>query len=440
MSGSRYPLGVFPRSSSSTNRRTLLAGCTALAVGLAGCSGLGESYSIPADLGVRSDWPHQFHDPGNTNAAPDGPDSLTERWSRRVEARLDRPLVLEGTVLTVATDRGDTVHSRVLAYDADTGDREWRYELDGLRRARIVAAVGDRVYVVGDRTDAAGEQRLCAVGTDGSIAWRFDAERITAVAVTEATVFASVRHGSVVAIDGSGETVGRLHPVGWPGGRWLSDRTPTGRPAVSGGRVFVPFARYDADRENSYFQTEVVAFDTNGVAWRSAVGDVRYVEGVAALGESVYVLAVDQRGGPSEPRVVSLTVLDAASGERRWTRSVEGGLSSPLAVREEGVTVVGSDVRTFDPDGQLRWREAVFSGAPVVAGDRAYGRRTESGAVDTVVAADLETGEPTAAHTFEHQLNRAPVFADGRAIARTLEYDRTGEGAEHAADRLHMLR
>jgi outer membrane protein assembly factor BamB len=432
---------VSPRSAPSTTRRTLLAGCSALAVGLAGCSGLGESYSITAGTGVRSDWPHRFRDLGNTNAAPEGPESLAERWSLRIDARLDRPVVREGTVLTIATTHEDPASTRVLAYDADTGDREWGSELDDVRRGRIAAAVADRVYVVGERVGGTDGERLYAVDTDGSIAWRFDAEWITAIAATASTVFVSVRHGSVVAIGADGgEPVGRFHPSAWPGGRWLSDRTPAGRPAVGDGRVFAPFARYDTDREDSYFEEEIVAFDAEGVAWRASVGDVCYVDGVAAAGETVYVLTTDRCPGGADSIVSSLVAFDAVSGERRWTRSIEGGVSSPFAVGDDAITVAGGEVRTFEPDGEPRWREAVFSGPPVVAGDRVYGRRTESGAIDTVVAADLETGEPMASHTFEHQLNRAPVFAGGRAIARTLEYDRTEEGTEHVASRLHMLR
>jgi outer membrane protein assembly factor BamB len=432
---------VSPRSFPSATRRALLGGGSALAVGLAGCSGLDESYSPPADTPDRDDWPHRFHDPGNANAAPEGPDTLTERWSRRVNARLDRPVVLEGSVLTVAPTREDPSRTRVLAYDADTGEREWDVELDGVRRARIVAAVGDRVYAVGERIADADGEGLYAIGTDGSLAWKFDARRIAAVTATGTAVFVSVRRGSVVALGvESGDRLERHHPAAWPGGRWLSDRTPVGRPAIGSGRIFAPFARYDAAREDGYFEEEIVAFDADGIAWRSSLGDVWFVDGVATVGETVYVLTTDRPPGGDDPISSSLVAFDAASGERRWTNSVEGRQTSPFTVGSGAITVAGSGVRTFDRDGELRWREAVFAGPPVIAGDRVYGRRTESGAVDTVVAVDLETGEPTASHTFDHQLNRAPVFAGGRAIARTLEYDRTEKETERVTSRLHMLR
>ena len=72
---------------------------------------------------------------------------------------------------------------------------------------------------------------------------------------------------------------------------------------------------------------------------------------------------------------------------------------------------------------------------------RESGLRTpdEGGFVDTIVAVDLATGETVASHTFDYQVNRAPVFAGGRAIVRTLEYRDTDSGSEHVADRLHAL-
>jgi outer membrane protein assembly factor BamB len=432
-----------PRSYPSKSRRAFLGGCAALAVGLAGCNRFESGYPTPSPTDAGGDWSHRLHDPGNTNAAPESPESLTERWSLRVEARLDRPVVHDGTIVTVATTRDGrrSFRTRVLAVDADTGEREWESELTKVRRGRIVAVVDDHVYVVGEELEDTRDERLYAVEADGSTAWSFDAERITAVTATESTVFASVRHGSVVALDASdGEPGARLHPAGWSVGRRLSDRTPTGRPAVLDGRVFVPFSRYDTDREDSYFGDEIVAFGADGVAWTTSLDDICFVDHVAAVDGTVYVLTMDRCPDGIEPITSILTALDAASGERRWTRSVEGGLTSPIAASGDVITVAGGGVHTFEPDGERRWREGVFSGPPVIAGDRVYGRRTESGPVDTAVAVDLETGERTDSHTFEHQLNRAPVIAGGRAIARTLEYDRTEDGAEHVADRLHMLR
>jgi outer membrane protein assembly factor BamB len=434
---------VSPRSPSSTTRRTLLGGCTVLVAGLAGCSQLTSSDPFPSPKNAGEGWPHRFRDLGNTNAAPEGPESLTEQWSRRVEARLDRPIVRDGTVITVATTRKRrrSFRTRVLGIDAETGDQQWTFDLQHVRRARIAAAVDDRVYIVGEELEDTRDERLYAVDMDDSIAWRFEAEHLTAVAATASTVFASVRHGSVVVLDASdGAPAARLHPAGWTVGRWLSDRTPIGRPTVLDGRVFAPFARYDTDREDSYYGDEIVAFDADGIVWKAPLDDVCFVDHVAAVDGTVYVLTMDQCPGDTEAISSSLAALDATSGERRWTRSIEGGLVSPVTVSGDAITVAGGDVHTFDPDGDRRWREQVFSGPPVIAGNRVYGRRTEDGAIDTVVAVDLETGESLDAHTFEHQLNRAPVFADGRAVVRTLEYDRTEDGAEHVADRIHMLR
>jgi len=56
-----------------------------------------------------------------------------------------------------------------------------------------------------------------------------------------------------------------------------------------------------------------------------------------------------------------------------------------------------------------------------------------------VLALDAGTGEPVGSHTFDYQLDRPPVFADGRAFAHTLEFDDSGGGVEHVADRIHAL-
>lgn len=439
MPGGRSLPNVSPGSSPSTSRRALLGGSAALAAGLAGCSRL-SSDSPSLSAASPDGWPQRFCDPGNTNAAPEAPDSLTERWSLRVDARLDRPLVVDGAVVTVANPHDRSEPVQVLTVDAAAGERRGAVDLEGVHRARIAAADTDRRYVVGERVEEADGERLYAVGREGEVAWTFDAERIAAVTAAGATVLVAVGRGPVVALDAeTGSSVDRLHPSRWPGGRLLSDRVSAGRPAVLGERAFAPFAKYDRDREDAYFGEELVAFDADGVAWREPIEDVCYVEDVTAVGDTVYALSEERcPGGVDSPRA-RLTAFDPDSGERRWTRSIEGGVFAPAAADADGITVVGGEARTYGADGERRARGPSLSGPPVVAGGVVYGRRTDGEFVDTVVAADRESGERLGSHTFEYQLNRAPVFAGGRAIARTLEYERTDEGADHVADRLHAL-
>ncbi len=430
-----------PRSSPSTSRRALLGGCAALAGGLAGCNRL-ESDLPDVTFGgteVPTGWPHRFHDLGNSNAAAAAPESLTERWTRRVEANLDRPIVVDGTVFTLATNR-ENDRTRALAFDAESGDDRWAFELADIRRGRIATVVGDTVYIVGERMEDGDEERLYAIEAGDLVGWTFDADRIIAIDATDSTVFVSVRRGSIAVLDAdNGEVVSRLHPAGF-GRRWLSDLTPVGRPAVRDRTLFAPFARYDPDREDSYFEDRIAAFHADGIAWTYAVDDVRFLDDVTAVDGTVYALTTDRRTVGEDLRS-SLIAIEANSGEHRWTRSVDGGLTSVVAVRGELAVVAGREVIAFDArSGEQRWRNDVFSGPPVIAGDRVYGRGTEGSFVDTVVAADFETGERTDTHTFEYQLNRAPIFADGRAIARTLEYDHDDEnGTAHVADRLHAL-
>lgn len=427
----------------SATRRALLGGCAAGIAGMAGCSGLASdsALSVPSPPVVPTEWPHRFRDLGNTNAAPDGPAPLEERWRVRVEGRLARPLVADGTILVAATDDSGPFRSRVLAYDADTGDRRWAFEPPGVRRCRLASAVGDRTYVVAERVEDCDGQRLYAADRD-AVAWTFEADRITAVVAAGSTVLVSVRHGSVVALDADdGGTLARLHPAGWPGGRRLSQSTPTARPAVHDGTAFVSFARDDADAEGSYTDDRVVAFDDGGVAWRTRIEGVRFLDSVTAVDGTVYVPTTDRRDAGTDRPTGSLVALDASTGERRWAYSAERGLISPVAARADTVVVAGGRVAALDPDsGDPHWERSGLFGPPVVAGDRAYGRRTDGEFVDTVVAVDLETGDTVGTHSFEYQLNRAPVFAGGRAIVRTLEYEDTDSGSGHVADRLHALR
>lgn len=431
-----------PRSPPSTTRRGLLGLCGAGAVGLAGCGTIGRDCPGPSSAGAPTDWPHRYHDLGNSNAAPERPDSLSERWTVRVGTTLREPVIAEGTVYAVAVPRERPFDSRLLAYDADDGERLWEVPMAGFYRARIAAVVDGTAYVVAAPLDHDERFRLYAVDEDGSVAWTYDAGVITAAAVAGDVVFASVLHGSVVAVDtATGRPCARLHPAGDPVSRWLSDVTPVGRPAFADGTVFAPVARYDTDREDEYFDDRVVALDAaGGTRWASPVVDAMVVEEVAAVGDTVYVPATHRREGAAGPGTASLHAFEVDSGERRWEQPAEAGSISAVAARDDVVVVAGGDVLAFDPaTGERRWRSDAFYGPPVIAGDRVYGRRTDGDAVDTVVAADLGTGEPIAAHTFDDQLNRTPVFADGRAFAHTVEYDRSGDGIDHVADRIHAL-
>jgi outer membrane protein assembly factor BamB len=298
------------------------------------------------------------------------------------------------------------------------------------------------VYVVGEPPEASSRQRLYAVEDGGSVAWTFEAERITAVAAAGDVVFVSVLHDSVVALDATdGRVCARLHPTTWPGGRWFSNQTPVGRPAVLDGTVFAPVTRFDTDREDAYFGDRVVAFAPDGeTRWASPVPDALFVEDVTAVGETVYVPVTNTRNRTTEPGTSTLHALTASSGAHRWTQRLENGSISSVAAREDVVVVDSGDIHAFESDsGTRRWRTGALLGPPVITGDRVFGRRTEGEFVDTVVAVDLATGETVASHTFDYQVNRAPVFAGGRAIVRTLEYRDTDSGPEHVADRLHAL-
>lgn len=431
-----------PKSRPSTTKRGFLGLCAASLVGLAGCSAASRECPTLSTLGDTTGWSHRYRDLGNSNAAPAGPDSLNERWTSRIEANLGRPLVTEGTVYTVTIPREGPSDVRVLGFDVETGERLLEWTVDEGYDARIETVTDGRVYVVGDPAGNSDRQRVYAIEDGGSVAWTFEAERITAVVAADNVVFVSVLHDSVVALDAAdGRVCARLHPTTWPGGRWLSDWTPVDRPVVSEGTVFAPVARFDTDREDAYFADRVVAFAPDGeIRWESTVPDVLFLEDVTAVGETVYVPVTASRSRGTSPGTTALHALTASSGTRRWMQRFESGSISGVAAREGVVVVDSGDTHAFESEsGRRRWRTGDFLGPPVVAGDRVFGRRTEGDFVDTITAVDLPTGETVASHTFDYQVNRAPVFADGRAIVRTLEYRDTDSGTEHVADRLHAL-
>lgn len=419
------------------NRRQYLIG-TAGVAGLAGCTAMDENCPVPTASGNPTEWPHRHHDLGNSNAVPSGPESLSERWSVRIEARLARPVVADGSVYTLIIPFDRQRDTRLVAYDLDTGDRQWTTAMPESDGGQLAAAINGRIYVVADASDTARRAQRLYVLTDGSVAWTFDAESITSVAAANQVSFVSVRHGSIVGLDATdGQVCGRLHPAEWLGGRWLSDLTPVGRPALLDGSVFAPVARYDSEQRDSYGEDRIVAFDPiGGIRWESAVFDSTFLSDVAAVDETVYVPATKRSGQSEERRRASLHALEAASGKQRWERSLETGGISGTAVREDVIIVAGSGVAAYEPTSDdRRWRNPTLFGPPVLAGSYVYGRETVGEFVDTVVAVDVGTGTPEVSHTFDYQLNRPPVVANGRAIARTVEYDDAG----HVASRLHAL-
>lgn len=434
-----------PRSSPSTTRRGLLGLCAAGATGLAGCGAVGRECPSPSVPDSSDDWAHRFHDVGNTNAAPDGPDALQEQWTVRVGTRLTRPLVADGTVYTTALPEERPYRSQVLAVDAGTGEGRWEAPFGAESHdGYVAAAVDGTVYVVLEPIDFDGWRLLALDADDGTERWRFDVPgRVNAVLAAGGAVYVSVLHGSVVALDAAdGRPCARRHPGDGPFDRWLSSLTPVGRPAFAAGAVFTPAARFDADREeDDYFDDRVVALDADGgERWSHPLDGVVWVEDLAATDDAVFVPVTDRRSRPETSGAASLHALETASGERRWRRSFEAGSLSAVAVAGDALVFSGDGVRALDPaTGETRWRSERFFGSPTAAGDRVYCRRTEGEFVDTVVAADLETGEPAAAHTFDYQVNRPPVFADGRAFVVTLEFDHSGDRIEHVADRIHAL-
>lgn len=427
------------------SRRGLLGGCAAGLAATAGCSTLTRDCPTPSAPNVTTDWAHRFHDVGNTNAAPEGPDALDERWTVRVGARLTRPLIAGGTVYTTAIPEQEPYRGHVLAIDAETGEGEWEVPFGGESTdGTIAAVVEDTVYLLYEERGPDDRWVLVALDTgDGGERWRFTAREVIAVVAAGDVVYVSERHGSVMAIAASsGEVCARYHPGDGLFDRWLSSRTPVGRPAFGDGAVFTPTASFDTDREDSYYDHRIVAFDASGGGqWTAPIKDALFIESLATDGERVYVPVTERFGDPNRrPGASKLLALDAADGSQYWTESFDSGSVSPVAVLDETVVVSGDAVRALGThSGEGLWSNEHAFGTPVIAGERVYARHTVGDFVDTVVELDLKSGEATGAYTFDYQVNRPPVVADSRVFVRSLEYDDTDTGSDHVADRIHAL-
>lgn len=222
-----YPPGVYrrirsPRSLPSTTRRGLLGLCRAGAVGLAGCGTIGRDCPGPSSAGAPTDRPHRYHDLGNSNAAPERQDSLSGQWTVRVETTLREPVIAEGTIYAVAVPRERPFDSRLLAYDADDGERLREVPMAGFYRARIAAVVDGTAYVVAAPLDNDERFRLYAVdtvvaadlGADEPIAARtFDDQLNRTPAYADGRAFAHTVEDDRSG-DGVDHVADRIHALG----------------------------------------------------------------------------------------------------------------------------------------------------------------------------------------------------------------------------------
>ncbi|WP_251343101.1 PQQ-binding-like beta-propeller repeat protein [Haloplanus halophilus] len=282
-------------------------------------------------------------------------------WRTPVRRPVPGGLAVTGGRACVATDGGD-----LLGVDADSGESEWRRELDptepsavtaaagpflvGCRDGRVVAVApesGTTRWVFDPDDRAAPDTRLAAAGgtvavwngagvlygidaAGGTVRWRsaFDHDGKAFPTVADDTVYLGTGGGRLVAVDAASGAEEWRHDLGEPVG------SP---PAYAGGTVSL----------GTVAGTVVALAGDDGTSrWRTEFDDAVDVSPAVADG-AVYVGC----------GAAGLHALDAATGEPRWRVQPGGRVVSQPAVGTTGV-YVGTDEGVYAvgaEDGERRW-------------------------------------------------------------------------------------
>lgn len=326
--------------STTSRRRFLAAAGAAAAASLAGCAGDDAADDTGTAGDAPTEWPTFGRDGRNANYSPSGTaptDSPTERWRVESYRTSAQPVVADGVVYA-------PVGADVLAIDADSGERLWSVdpENDALRYWAS-PTVHDGVVYLGDGDErlrafdaATGELvwertfdddvfegiyaaprvglRGLAVGTAGGTVYTLDPAtgetvwrtsvfgRIESTLAFDPPLFYAVTNGGDVYTFGNGGR-GYWH-VALPG---LSSTVP----AAADGRCYV-----------GCHDGKVYALADGAVEWSTGVGG--FVSGGIAVADGRVFVA----GG------TGLTVLDAESGDRRWSSTVGDRYETPIVVGE----------------------------------------------------------------------------------------------------------
>jgi len=362
------------REPSVSRRRWLVTGGTALAAGLAGCTGgddgdgsddagegsdgsgdggeetTGGASVDPGSVSATGDWPMLRYDAAGNSYAPDrsGPDATAgELWSFEdvSSENVLVPVVSDGTVLA------QTSSGTCLALDAASGAEQWRTDLSEAGSHRLpfgLAVDGDVLY-------AGGETVYALDVESGDTLWEApDASAEERLAFADGRVYACAPDG-VVALDAeSGDQLW----VGETGDRvsFLS---------VGEGGV------YTLD-----WDTVVTAFDPDGgdQLWDYEL-EGSTLEGLTASGDSVYVVDGEEQ---------ELVSLGAGDGSVEW-RTDTGCIYHPTVTDDTLYVATFSSVEAYDPGtGEERsdWTSPVDVApwtSPVITDSRGY---TLTGSLD----------------------------------------------------------
>lgn len=263
-----------------------------------------------------------------------------ERWHEHTGVGWKGPFVDDGTVYT-ATDGGF-----VQALDAATGETNWERELEvGGERSRLVD-VEDVAYVATDSAIAALER------ADGTDRWRYDVGEPADAIVLDSTVF----EGSAYVATTEGIRAVADGDERWRRGFEESDvGVETEIAGVAADRLIV--LAETGRRAVRLYAFDLASGDRTWVSDPLEHPDVEYGPRVALHDEVVYV-------GTAE-----LRALDAATGDERWTETLESGPVQSVTVVEDGVAddhaafvhADGTDLTSFSSGGERTWEGSVPS-------------------------------------------------------------------------------
>ena len=296
------------------------------------------------------------------------------KWRQHTGGELySSPVVVDGTVY-VGTKSGF-----LAAYDAETGNERWRFDLGGYI-VRATPAVVDGVAYIG-----AGYGLFAIDVETGTERWRMPIRFAGAASpsVADDTVFIATQEGHVYAVEA--DTGTEL----W---HYEADGLIFGAPAVYDDTVY-----FASDAGGTY----AMAAETGRLTWRLNL--TVPIRGAPAVGPAGAFFSTEQ------PTVFA---LDAATGDERWRAEV-GGESAPALAGE--LLLVGSaenGLYALDAStGERRWLFPTGSPvltAPVIADETVY-----VGSGSTLYAIDLETGVADWTYPAGDRILTSPAVIDG---------------------------
>jgi len=330
----------------SIDRRRFLALCGAAA--LAGCSA--------ADDGT----------PSTTTTSTTTTTTETTRTERTTTARPSFSGTWPGYGYDLA-NTGYNTESPALSGDAG----RWSTFVEGYRTLPAPAVSESGVYI------GSAHKLFGFVRANGDTAWDVDmgrtADRFThkfTPTVRDGVVYGVAR--DLAGADSGSDRPGTLVAVDEMSGaiRWRKEPYVSGSPTVVDDLVVYPTSTVTSGAIEARHTTD------GSLAWRDPFGDPSGSFGAPAYADGV--LYATATIGDRDPRTGRVVALDPATGDRRWTRDVDGGANSAPVVAGDAVIFADDrgTVHSIDrSDRTERWRVSVGDSVyatPAVTPDRVF--------------------------------------------------------------------